>query len=192
MVPDYIFNIPSLMSKSDLESIFELAYKLPKNSNILEIGCFLGSTTCTIKEASPTCKLHCVDTWPDEIHSKYLTGKDDRKFSHVEITSNKFDWFQHTKHLEDVFTYQMASLRFYPEIKFDFIFLDGNHQYVNVKSELIKFKNYLKPNGILAGHDYGFEPTTKAIIEFAHNNNLALWTKNDNIWYVEPYKEIEK
>ena len=56
-------------------------------------------------------------------------------------------------------------------------------------SELVKFKQYLKPNGILAGHDYGFEPTSKAIIKFANNNNLAVWTKNDNVWYYKPYME---
>ena len=51
MIPKYIYDIPSLMSSSDLESIYELVSYLPQNSNILEIGCFQGSTTCAIKEA---------------------------------------------------------------------------------------------------------------------------------------------
>ena len=189
MIPDYIYDIPSLMSKSDLESIFELATTLPEDSNILEIGCFLGSTTCTLKEALPNSILHCVDIWQDEKHSKYLLGKD-RHFVNKEITSNKYMWHQNTKHLQNIFTYQTSSLQYQSDIKFDLIFLDGNHQYENVISELVKFKQYLKPNGILAGHDYGFEPTSKAIIKFANNNNLAVWTKNDNVWYYKPYMEI--
>ena len=51
MIPKYIYDIPSLMSSSDLASIYKLVSNLPENSNILEIGCFLGSVTCTIKEA---------------------------------------------------------------------------------------------------------------------------------------------
>ena len=58
MIPKYIYDIPSLMSSSDLESIYELVSYLPQNSNILEIGCFQGSTTCAIKEACNNSNLY--------------------------------------------------------------------------------------------------------------------------------------
>ena len=76
MIPKYIYDIPSLMSSSDLDSIYELVNHLPENSNILEIGCFLGSVPCTIKEACNNSNLYCVDIWSDETHNSYMQGYD--------------------------------------------------------------------------------------------------------------------
>jgi hypothetical protein len=39
-------------------------------------------------------------------------------------------------------------------IQFDFIYLDGAHDYSNVKRELSLFWHMLKPGGMMAGHDY--------------------------------------
>ena len=39
-------------------------------------------------------------------------------------------------------------------IKFDFIYLDGAHDYVNVKKEMVAYWPLLRSGGILAGHDY--------------------------------------
>jgi len=107
MIPKYIYDIPSFMSKSDLESIYDLAYTLPSNSNILEIGCFLGSTTCTLKEARQDSNLYCVDKWTNEEHNDYLIGYD-RKTIYENIESDKNTWRQNTKHLKNVFMYHKS------------------------------------------------------------------------------------
>jgi len=193
MIPKYIYDIPSFMSKSDLESIYQLAYTLPSNSNILEIGCFLGSTTCTLKEARQDSNLYCVDKWTNEKHNDYLIGYD-RKTVYENIESDKNIWRQNTNHLDNIFMYHEKSLdvEFDNDLKFDLIFLDGDHTYGNVIGELIKFSKLLKPNGILAGHDYGCAPCTKAITKFATDNDLAVWTLLDSVWYYKPYRTRQK
>ena len=40
------------------------------------------------------------------------------------------------------------------ERTFDFIYLDGAHDYVNVKKELFLYWPKVKPGGVIAGHDY--------------------------------------
>jgi len=45
-------------------------------------------------------------------------------------------------------------LRKLSRTKFDFIYLDGAHDYENVKRELTPYWNLLNKGGILAGHDY--------------------------------------
>ena len=187
MIPKYIYDIPSLMSLSDLDSIYELVNHLPENSNILEIGCFLGSVTCTIKEACNNSNLYCVDIWSDETHNSYMQGYD-RKVIKKDITSNLETWRSNTNHLTNTYMYQMNSMAAEFDTKFDFIFLDGDHTYNNVRAELIKYSKYLKPNGYIAGHDYGVAPCTKAITEYATNNGLAVWTMKDIVWYYKPYK----
>lgn len=187
MIPKYIYELPSLMSSSDLESVYELVSYLPENSNILEIGCFLGSVTCTIKEACNTSNLYCVDIWSNEVHNTYLQGYD-RKTINKDITSDSAEWRKNTNHLENVYMYKDNSLNVEFDTKFDFIFLDGDHTYNNVRAELIKYSKYLKQGGILAGHDYGCPPCTKAITEFATNNDLAVWTMQDSVWHYKPYR----
>ena len=47
------------------------------------------------------------------------------------------------------------------ERTFDFIYLDGAHDYVNVKKELFAYWPKVRPGGVLAGHDYCFRGDSK-------------------------------
>lgn len=64
----------------------------------------------------------------------------------------------------------------------DLVFLDGSHDYEDVKWELENYCNLVNPGGILAGHDWDiFEGVNKAVNEFA-NNTINLLP--GNIWYI--------
>jgi predicted O-methyltransferase YrrM len=189
MPSNYVYEIPSLLSKSDIESISYLASQTPNNSNILEIGSFLGSSTCTIKEANPHSTLYCVDIWNGETFDKYLKGNHQRDFVYEEVRSEKFKWYQNTNHLLNVYAYQMSSYEADFDIKFDMIFIDGDHRYDSIKFDLAKWHKYLKPGGIMCGHDYGFPSTTKAILEHCLSKNVALYTLKDSIWYLKEYNK---
>jgi hypothetical protein len=49
--------------------------------------------------------------------------------------------------------------------KVDFVYLDGDHTYKSIKRDIKLALKILKPNGILAGHDYSndFEGVVKAV-----------------------------
>ena len=162
MIPKYIYDIPSLMSSSDLESIYELVSYLPQDCNILEIGCFQGSTSCTMKEACKSSNVYCVDVGRNEVHDSYMQG-DDSKIMNKDITSNLEEWRSNTNHLTNTYMYQLNSMAVEFNTKFDFIFLDDDHTYNNVRAELIKYSNYLNSVSYIEGHDYDLAPCTKAI-----------------------------
>lgn len=66
---------------------------------------------------------------------------------------------------------------------FDFIFLDGDHEYETVKWEGENYKTLLRKGGILCGHDYNiFEGVNKAVDELRDEWNLALTLHDGNIW----------
>ena len=46
------------------------------------------------------------------------------------------------------------------ERTFDFIYLDGDHDYANVKKELFAYWPKVRPGGVLAGHDYCYSVAT--------------------------------
>lgn len=64
----------------------------------------------------------------------------------------------------------------------DLVFLDGSHDYEDVKWECENYSNLVKSGGVLAGHDWDiFEGVNKAVNEFS-NNTINLLP--GNIWYI--------
>lgn len=66
----------------------------------------------------------------------------------------------------------------------DLVFLDGSHDYEDVKWEIENYSKLVKPGGVLAGHDYDiFEGVNKAVNEY-YFHFMALHLLPGNIWYV--------
>lgn len=69
--------------------------------------------------------------------------------------------------------------------QFDFIFLDGSHEYEDVKWECENYSKIIKEGGVLCGHDYNiFEGVNKAVDEFAKSVNKEINVLPGNIWYI--------
>jgi predicted O-methyltransferase YrrM len=67
--------------------------------------------------------------------------------------------------------------RMYQDEFFDFVYIDGDHRYSAVKTDLELWYPKVSRGGFLAGHDY--VKTTgviKAVTEFAKKNNLGVIT----------------
>jgi predicted O-methyltransferase YrrM len=71
------------------------------------------------------------------------------------------------------------------DFKFDFVFLDGSHDYEDVKWECENYSKIIKPGGVLSGHDYNiFEGVNKAVDEFAKAEGKPVELLPGNIWYI--------
>lgn len=69
--------------------------------------------------------------------------------------------------------------------KYDFVFLDGSHEYEDVKWECENYSEIIKPGGILSGHDYDiFEGVNKAVDEFSTAISKQVNVLPGNIWYI--------
>lgn len=67
----------------------------------------------------------------------------------------------------------------------DLIFLDGSHEYEDVKWECDNYSKLLKPGGVLSGHDWNiFEGVNKAVNEFASYANKQINILQGNIWFI--------
>jgi hypothetical protein len=68
----------------------------------------------------------------------------------------------------------------------DFVFLDGSHEYENVKWECENYSKLVNPGGVLSGHDYNiFEGVNKAVDEFSKKIGKPVKFLDGNIWYME-------
>lgn len=59
-----------------------------------------------------------------------------------------------------------------PDDSLDYIFIDGDHSYEAVASDMEIYYSKVKSGGIFAGHDRGLVGVDKAISEFAAKHNL--------------------
>jgi hypothetical protein len=72
-------------------------------------------------------------------------------------------------------TSEEAILKF-QDNSLDFVYIDADHTYENVKKDLEMWWKKVKVGGLLCGHDFSVEMlgTMKAIIEFSIKNSLQL------------------
>ena len=63
---------------------------------------------------------------------------------------------------------------------FDFVFIDGNHEYSHVLEDITEWTKKVKPGGIVCGHDYKEDKVNnygviEAVNEYVHDNHIAPW-----------------
>ena len=73
-----------------------------------------------------------------------------------------------------------ASIHFQNE-QLDFLFVDGSHEYQDVKNDLLAWKDKVKKNGQLWGHDSDWPDVQKALNEVFPSR----WTKHGDCWQAD-------
>jgi hypothetical protein len=133
---------------SDLELFFlaELAYECEV---IFEVGSFQGKSARVMADNSKA-KIYCIDPWG--VHNYNDRGivftTDSSTFSL--FYANLYAYIKAKK----VIPCQVKFEDYEPVEKADLIFLDGDHRYSAIKHDIIKAKKWIRPGGVIAGHDY--------------------------------------
>ena len=72
-------------------------------------------------------------------------------------------------------------------VPYDLIYIDGDHSYEAVSSDINTAINYLNINGILAGHDYNrmTSGVITAVNEIAEKLNKTVHVFNDSSWAIK-------
>jgi len=169
---------------------------LPSNARLLEIGCGIGRSTWAILDnMSPGMSLSILDSfeynndqsyiWNELVRCGGIKNLTDQphplqelitKNSQYEIFLSIIQNHPNFKFIENI--HLMSSMSYMqrelPD-QYDFIFIDGDHEYSTVVHELDYFKN----SKIISGDDYANTEcpgVAKAVDEFVieHNRNLVL------------------
>jgi len=78
-------------------------------------------------------------------------------------------------------TSKVASIQFNETL--DLVFIDGDHSYVAVREDIQAWRPFLRPGGILAGHDYHLDSVITAVHEYAAIARTDLHIGPDFTWW---------
>lgn len=171
--------IDGWMSIGELSFLAKKSSELKPNSTIFEIGSFCGRSARALADNSPNdCKIYCIDCWDCLINFNNGVA--------IRVNETVFDIFcinlsSHIltgKILPIIRKYQDYS----PNEKADFIFIDGNHEYDYVMHDIRKSLNYIKDDGIIAGHDYQFDSVKLAVNSFFKKDEIRV---EETIWWIQ-------
>ena len=151
-------NAPRVAADVRTEAVLRELYGLPKIG--VEVGVFRGQMSRRLLQNDPTLFLFMVDSWKASEEGDSYTSTDDY--------IARFTQEQHDAVMQEAIAavsefanrhkvLRMTSLEAAKEFKdgsLDFVFLDGDHSYEGVKSDIEAWWPKVRPRGMLCGHDY--------------------------------------
>jgi len=174
--------IPEKFRKRSLNSRDFLLAKMPKNSICAEIGVLRGDFSKRILRIDNPEKLYLIDSWE-------FQKRDLNKIAPGCKVTSQADFDDHLLKVQERFDleiknaqviiekgYSSQILEKFDDEYFDWIYIDGNHNYEFVKNDLELSLRKIKKNGYITGDDYGNrgewwdENPTRALNEFISSN----------------------
>ena len=138
-----------MRSPGNIEGLLQLIDQLPSDIKMAEIGCYTGESTELFLKSNKINTLYAIDIWEDVLGNFKSINKD-HSFSDVE---KAFD--ERLKDFRNVVKLKMTMDEAKDSLPLlDFIYIDANHHYEFVKNDIQLSLDKLKPNAIIAGHDY--------------------------------------
>lgn len=155
---EYFIDIPQLVGGLDLAKLFaELGFK-----NGVEIGTDRGQYAEVLCQTIPDLKLYTVDPYLAEVYedNQQPESKEDQAFfdARYNEASKRLEKFPNCYLMRWT---SMEAVKTFDDNSLDFVYIDGNHDFLNVASDIHYWLKKVKVGGILAGHDYVRYPFRK-------------------------------
>jgi predicted O-methyltransferase YrrM len=174
--------IDGWMNEVELEYLATIA---SRSYETVEVGCWQGRSTIAIACNTPGV-IYAVDPWTGNPETKEMVDQHEHGWLRHEFTKNTTlagvsKWVVPLS----IPSVDAATKSFLSRHRFDFVFIDGDHTYESVKADIECWSKLLRPNGIIAGHDYGnppWEGVIRAVDELVPRFRIVPGT---SIWTTE-------
>lgn len=164
--------------ESDGIDLYRAAVERVSSGTFVEIGAWFGLSTSTmakfIRDSGKPIKFYAVDIFKGTEGNGYLQGLMGVWTS--EQQRQKYDKYTHDQGVQNyIETLSMTSVeasKLFEDQSVDFIFIDGSHEYQDVKNDIEAWFPKIKIGGIMAGHDYNAWEVQKAVNEFFSESKI--------------------
>lgn len=155
-----------------------------------EVGVFRGQNSADLLTHYPQLQLTMVDSgWGSEFRNKFEPND-------VEKEAREKVKFAEGRHSIITTPSPQCAADFEDEW-FDFVFIDADHTYDAVKADIAAWWPKVRPNGVLAGHDYrslmdrkGKFGVSQAVNEFVDEKRLKVEIHRGFVWIVQKYDTL--
>ena len=151
-----------------------------KNLKVAEIGVFKGRNSEEMMKLLNINKLYLIDPYTGDGDNvkNYMNSPD---WNSVEKKARK-RMFKFGNKVIFIKKFSDDAINDIPN-KMDYIYIDGCHDYKNVKSDIENYFKKVRYEGILAGHDINIPDVLKAVVEFTNKHNLKFIIRRDD-WII--------
>jgi len=131
-----------------------------KHAVVVEIGSYLGASSCFLANGliSNQGTLYCVDTWENDAMTE---GKRDTFAQFVNNTKRYKDIIKPLKGRSNIVVELFKDM----SKKIDFLFIDGDHNYIGCKSDWDNYSPFLVRGSLVAFHDTGWADGVKRVVK---------------------------
>ena len=196
----YNLNIPGWMHEKELMILSTLAGYVPDNGSILEIGCFLGSsTTALYRGKNSSVSMDVVDNFridarPSiinvEFEKLYFAPCDPTMYANAREIAKATGWHDAFRFCigeemyDNINVYPTSSKDFEKVKQYDLTFIDASHTLLDVIHDI---KKYESDTGLLLGDDFhtSFNGVVVALNQTRQNKTLIVF-ENTKLWALVP------
>lgn len=167
-IKEKIYAIPGLLILGQEKWLFETAKSLPDDAVVLEIGGYLGRSTCCLA-------FGCVGTKRHVFTIDIFDTTVDSEIARLHIGSEKFYevWRGNIKRNE-LLEYVTPLIGLSKDVAktwmkpINFLFIDGSHEYGEVLADFNNFYPHVVPGGLVGLHD----------VEEGHPDVVKVWNQH--------------
>lgn len=126
-----------------------------------EIGVWEGGYSEQLCSANPSLKLTCVDPWETQRDYREVKNDGRRMAAAYRVAIERLAKYG----CEILRMTSEAAAERVPDGSLDFVYIDANHLFEHVLSDLALWTPKVRRGGIVAGHDYGSRTKDKGFIQ---------------------------
>jgi len=135
----------------------QLLTVLPKGGAVAEVGVHQGGFAVKLRHLLEPRTLHLIDPWARDEHDEYLTAyggersamhaayEQVQRIFHDDIVAGRTELHR---------AYSTEAAACFADHYFDYVYLDAMHAYEHVLADLMAYKDKVKPDGFILGHDF--------------------------------------
>jgi hypothetical protein len=187
MIDHYYYKIHGWFVQENLFTQMVLSCNDVDEYHFVEIGSWKGKSSTymgvEIINSGKRIKFDCVDTWEgsNEPLLKVPNGLYNEFIKNIEPVKSVINPIRMTS---------IEASKLYKDNSLDFVFIDGAHDYFNVKQDIEHWLPKVKSGGYIAGDDYVWPPINMAVKEIFNEKQItsirsAAYQGAEQTWLVQ-------